>query len=475
MRHSSPREFDDVSPDELDFLADISTEWEQERNRRRELAASAERNRALQRFVDDLTMPDCRLRGRDSLSEGTRQFVRAITDNRESTIDEAVFDPGKHPRVGGPPNPGWFARTGTRGNNRVNTRIALASGKNWSGDRVLDAMRVVAPGWMPFVERMVTLARTSSGENNAETIVRVGENGPDVRTVEGGIDASRDVTVHFHIPDDWNDAQVVQYILNQMADHMDVNRLASEFAEINGKHDLLHELIQKRFQNGLPRMAALAKGYYSALAGLAPGGGVAVAAWDIEHGDYLGAALGAAFMLPLGKLAKAGAEAGGTIAIRAGEKVIALLPIKVIQRIQKLAPEQQALLQKRLLAATSLDEAGKIVHEFLQTPFDRHHPLAKFLGGHFDQTLIKIPREIHKEFHAELLKELRAAGFTLPIGSKSGSTEKWLAHFADNKGAQAKAFDAVLKVSGMIDERHGTNLKDFVIKNLANSEFSYYP
>lgn len=472
MRRDEPRIDDSISPEQLQFLAAISPTWECELAKRQGERERVHRHHELQRFVDSIIEPDYSARGRQPRSDEAQRFAAAITGRDAWSVEEETFDPGKHPRLGGPPNAGWFARTGPWAN-RAHLRIALASGKNWSGDRVLDVMGAIAPGWVPFIQKQVTLARTSSGENKPETIVRVGENGPDVRTVEGGIGASRDTTVHFHIPDDWNDAQVVQYILDQMADHTDVHRLARQFADLNGEQMLSHELFQKRFKNGLPTIVALAQGYYKTLAGLVPGGGAAVAVWDIEHGDHLGAALGTAFMIPLGKLAK-GIEAGGTIAIRAGEKVIALLPVKVIQRIQRLAPEQQALLQKRLMAATSLEEAGKIVHEFLRTPFDHHHPLAKFLGGNFDQALIKIPRNIHKEFHAELLKELRAAGITLPVGTSAGSTKKWRDFFLANDGSQAKAFEAILKASKAIDDKHGTTLLNSAIINMLNKDFTYF-
>ena len=475
-----------IDPEQLKFLAAISTEWEEERCRRQRADAEVKRQQELQEFVDAITAPPGL--ARVPTSKDVQRFVDAITDRGDELIGEGYWDATKHPRRGGPPNAGWWASTGggasaghahaSRGmfnvpTERVQTRIKLASGKNWNGDRVLDALTALAPGWVPFLKQHVTLARASTDTKSAETIVRHGENGLEVDATSGTVDAPGHKTIHFHIPDDWNDVQVVQYILAQFADHSDAYRLAAQWA--GDGSPLFGELRHERFRNGLTTAAALARGYYTALAGLAPGGGVAVAAWDIGRGDHLGAALGAAFMLPLGKLAKAGIESGGAILIRAGDKLIAALPIKVIQRIQKLAPEQLTVLEKRLLGAKTKEDVATIVDTFLSTPFDRHHPLPKFLGGDLDQIRAAIPRSVHKQFHDELRKELKAAGFDLPIGSPAGGTEKWLKHFGKNPGSQTKAFNAVLKASGTIDSQHGTNIGDFVIKNLMGDSFLVIP
>jgi hypothetical protein len=391
------------------------------------------------------------------------------------TEQEGDWDPAKHPRGGYPENRGWFspAGTGTNPDDRVLKRIRLASGKDWSGDRVLDVMRAEAPAWVPFVERYVTLADASNRATEPATTVRIGEFGPDVKDLKDGGGTSWNQTIHFDIPEDWNDFQVVKYMLNQFADNDDVHRLAVNWA--TNKPELFDQLRAQRFRNGLSTVAALAGGYYSALASLAPGGQAAVASWDIQNGDHLGAALDLAFMLPLGAIAKAGVEATGTIAIKAGEKVIAALPLKVIEQVEKLAPDAKALLQTRLRAAETASDAAQIVEKFLATPFDRHHPLPMFLGGEEEQVRAIIPKSVHDEFHSLLRTELRDAGFRLNIGSPSGSTPKWREMFEKNAGSQGKAFDAVLKASRAIDMKHGTEITQKVWENLAGKRFLYFP
>src|SRR5262249_15986810 len=145
-----------------------------------------------------------------------------------------------------------------------------------------------------------------------------------------------------------NDVEAAQYILNQIADEADAHRVATEWAIDHP--DLFKEIRETRFKNGLPTIAALAGGYYTSIASLLPRGQFAVALWDIQNGDNLAAALNVVTMLPLGKIAKSGIEASGAIAIKAGDKLVGVLPIAAIEKIGKLAPEQKALLHKRLLA-----------------------------------------------------------------------------------------------------------------------------
>jgi hypothetical protein len=281
------------------------------------------------------------------------------------------------------------------------------------------------------------------------------------------------LTVHFDIPPDWNDLQVTRYILGQLADDIDVHRLAADWA--TSKPELFKEIQDQRFKNGLSTIAAIAGGYYTAIASLVPGGQSAVAAWDIQNGDTLAAALDVAFLLPLGKLAKTSVEATGAVAINAGDRLVGVLPVKAIEAVNKLAPEQLALLHKRLLAAKSEQEAAEIAVKFLGTAFDAHHPLPMFLGGEMKQLLARIPKSVHEEFHALLRQELRAAGFTRPIGTTQGSRQMWLEEFKRSPGSQGKAFDAVLKASRTIDEKHGTSLTQWVWKNLVGNHFVYIP
>ncbi len=407
-----------------------------------------------------------------------------------STAHVVEWDPAKHPRAGTVPNPGWFAdKSGgasqpaarpksqplpPRVAERVADNIKGRSGYKWSGDRVLDVMSTLSPDWLRFVQQYVTLVRASNNAKVASTTVRSGEYGPELSKLPSKpLNELGPLTVHFDIPDGWNDIQVAQYMLTQIADDVDVHRIAAHWAA--NKPDLFKQITDQRFRNGLPTIAAIANGYYSAIASLNLGGQAVVAAWDIQEGNNLGAAMGAVFMLPLGKIAKAGLEATGTIAISAGNKLLAVLPAKAIQRIESLAPEQKALLNLRLLAAETKEEAAEILEKFLAIPFDRHHPLPKFLGGELEQSLLRIPKEAHKEFHALLREELRAAGFKLNIGGTGGSTSDWLKLLAQNAGAQGKAFDAVLTSSHAIDTKHGTKITQWVWHNLVGERFLIMP
>ncbi len=154
----------------------------------------------------------------------------------------------------------------------------------------------------------------------------------------------------------------------------------------------------QRFRQGLKDIKTLAEGYYAALAGLAPGSGAVVATWDIHNGNYLGAALAVAFSLPLGKIARHAIESTGTIAIGAGDKLVAAVPVKVFRLIERMPEDQQKLLGKRLTAAKTEGEVASIIDDFLGTQFHRHHPLAKFLGGAPEQLLSTIPKSVHAEF-----------------------------------------------------------------------------
>jgi hypothetical protein len=357
---------------------------------------------------------------------------------------------------------------------RVLNRIRRSSGGNWTGDRILDVISTLAPGWLPFIKQHVTLSLTSGGSKEASTAVRSGEVGPAISDLpRAPLRTLGPLTLHVDIPSGWNDVQAAHYILSQLADDINVHRLAADWA--TKSPELFKEIQDQRFKDGLPTIAALAGGYYTAIASLVPGGQAAVAIWDIQNGDKVGAALDIAFMLPLGKLAKAGVEATGSIAIQAGDKLVGVLPVKAIEQIGKLAPEQRTLLHKRLLAAKTEQEAAEIVGKFLATPFDSHHPLARFLGGHPEQLLSKIPRDVHQEFHQVLREELKAVGLDLPIGSTAGSARKWAEYLSKDPTRQGKAFDAVLRASRAIDAKHGTEITEKVWKNLVGEKFFILP
>lgn len=375
-------------------------------------------------------------------SEAVPQLV-SEWDRSQPRVPAGRPDGGQFASTGGPSGSGLRHTRQPRSKleERSEQQIAQRSGNGWSGDRVLDALRVIAPGWLPFVKRHFTLAVTSGSAAVPSTTVRSGEYGsPISKLPKAPIRERGPLTVHVDVPAHWNDLQVAQHILKELADDVDVHRMAAEWSERTPK--LFKEIQDERFRDGLSTVAALAGGYYTAIASLVPGGQAAVAMWDIHTGDNVGAALDVAFMLPLGKLAKAGIEASGVIALKSGERVIGVLPVQAIEKISKLAPDQMALLHKRLLTAKTEQEVAEITAKFLATPFDSHHPLAKFLGGHRKQLLIELPEKVHQEFHTLLREELRNVGLLLPIGGKTGSTQAWAKYFRFDPARQGKAFDA---------------------------------
>jgi hypothetical protein len=394
-----------------------------------------------------------------------------------SAVSEAEWDPTKHPRGGFSQNRGWFSPTSGAGDSgaapavstgaashnqqrrtlddqRAQSRIESRSGDNWSGERVLNVVRGIAPGWLTFVKRHFIFSLTSNGSKEPTTVVRQGKD------------------VHVEIPADWNDIQVAEYIFSKLADEIDVHRLAADWA---AQHPGLYdELREERFRNGMPTIAALAGGYYTALAGVTPSGQVSVVIWDILDGDQLAAAIDLASLIPFGNVAKAGSEFAGALAIHAGDRLVAVLPPAAIEKLSKLAPEQKILLHKRLLVAKTEQEAADIVAEFLKTTFNKHHPLPMFLGGHTQQLLAKIPESIHKEFHSALREELKKSGLTRRIGGPGGSAADWAEYLGD-ESRQGLAFNAVLKAARAMDAKHGTEITRWVWANLLGENFFRLP
>jgi hypothetical protein len=91
------------------------------------------------------------------------------------------------------------------------------------------------------------------------------------------------------------------------------------------------------------------------------------------------------------------------------------------------------------------------------------------------QVRVHLPTSVHQEFHAKLRKELKSAGFTMPVGTVAGSGTRWARHFAQNPGSQAKAFDAVLKASATIDKKYKTNITSGVLENITGGHFIIFP
>ncbi len=105
---------------------------------------------------------------------------------------------------------------------------------------------------------------------------------------------------------------------------------------------------------------------------------------------------------------------------------------------------------------------------------DGHHGLAKFLGGDADQVLSNIPRVVHKEFHKDLAKSLKAAGFP-NVGGRGGSTADWARHFLANPGSQREALDILFDVTRQYDFKYGTNIMQDLWNNVLGHSFRAFP
>ncbi len=126
-----------VSYEQLQFLAAISTEWEQRLRDRQQEASRQQHERELRQFVDSITGPDY---PRRELSEAAQEFVNAITGQPTPNIHEANWNPAKHPRRGGPPNAGWWAPT-TNGAVSDNQRGFPSPPSPWPSERPENAVQ----------------------------------------------------------------------------------------------------------------------------------------------------------------------------------------------------------------------------------------------------------------------------------------------------------------------------------------------
>ena len=103
-----------------------------------------------------------------------------------------------------------------------------------------------------------------------------------------------------------------------------------------------------------------------------------------------------------------------------------------------------------------------------------NHTIPRFLGGFSKQTLYKLPRSVHVEFHSLLRKKLKDAGM-LKVGGKGGSAADWARYFSANPGSQRKALDAVLDASREIDYKYGTKVTEAVWEHVLEGAFTAIP
>jgi hypothetical protein len=103
-----------VKRDQLEWLASISVRHAEELRRQQSAEAEARRRRAQLEWLASIsTEHESQLRSLLSRERETREAQARYEQLAEAyDVREAQWDPAKHPRLGGPPNAGWFANTG---------------------------------------------------------------------------------------------------------------------------------------------------------------------------------------------------------------------------------------------------------------------------------------------------------------------------------------------------------------------------
>ena len=105
------------------------------------------------------------------------------------------------------------------------------------------------------------------------------------------------------VPDNWNSAQVAQYIVQQCAGPNGefTNYFAAYLMVDSAREGAMErgqEIDTARQKAILSKAASIAEIYVRGMASLTPGGLAALAAYDATTGQYLSAAVEAAFLLP---------------------------------------------------------------------------------------------------------------------------------------------------------------------------------
>jgi len=119
------------------------------------------------------------------------------------------------------------------------------------------------------------------------------------------------------------------------------------------------------------------------------------------------------------------------------------------------------------LGAAALGKLGGLTRQVIHG----HHPIPKFLGGHRQQALSRIGKEVHDDFHRRLRQSLRENGLSLNVGGIGGGGKDWAKSFRDNPENIRKAMDAVLDASRATDMKHGTSITQDVWNNVMHGNF----
>jgi hypothetical protein len=134
----------------LEWLAQISTRHAEQLRKLQGDAAEARRERKQLEWLASISEEhECKLRTVLSEEAEARHARQRYDRLIETQIAQEAWDPAKHPRQGGPPNPGWWATTGGGGGSGGGSdRAGTAIGANGSDHREpTQHMRDLAHTW----------------------------------------------------------------------------------------------------------------------------------------------------------------------------------------------------------------------------------------------------------------------------------------------------------------------------------------
>jgi hypothetical protein len=121
---SEERPSDQAHREQLAWLASISTKHQREQRRSSTGTSSATAERAHWEWLAEISsrhcgQPERPIRSGAKATEGQSGLAKFLED-----LQEGPWDPAKHPRRGGAPNAGWFARTGASDKEPVSDSVS---------------------------------------------------------------------------------------------------------------------------------------------------------------------------------------------------------------------------------------------------------------------------------------------------------------------------------------------------------------
>src|SRR5262249_40086951 len=135
---------------------------------------------------------------------------------------------------------------------------------------------------------------------------------------DGGFRAGQYI-VHLEIPDSWNDLQVADFIFKMTRSDKNVSRLFSQWIPQQGydASEIQLKWQKEHVAEALQEAGQWLETYVKTFVSLIPGGGAALAVYDLGEGNYTDAAWDVLFLIPGDIVAKGLQKAGGLV-IKAG-------------------------------------------------------------------------------------------------------------------------------------------------------------